>query len=265
MLAALLLAGCQYSDQYLTERDRLLFTGPGIDASPEEVRAYRANQDAVLIEFFALAGVAPLATTPTLAARRPEDWQAVAEAGVNYVDRQCKRYVEALFWADRERNALGKQITLTGAALATILGVVEASAKEIALTAAAFGLAGATVDNAYGSVLYRLEPASVDRLVEELQAAVRADVLDKAQATTRTAAVYLIQRYLDTCLPTTLEAKVNEAVQNSRFVAEPSGFSAVPASAPQTRAGAAAAPQQPAATPLRRTPTAGAPAGLESR
>jgi len=75
------------------------------------------------------------------------DWDKVIEAGMDYADLRCDEYIHALFRLNRDRKTSTAQLGLLGAASAGLMAAAEASARNVAAVAIAFGLASATVDN----------------------------------------------------------------------------------------------------------------------
>lgn len=90
-------------------------------------------------------------------------------AGMDYADHRCEAYLHALFRLNRDKNTAVSQIGLVGAATAGVLAAVAATAKEVAVTAILFGLAGSSVENNSSNLLFDLEPSSVRTLVRGLQ------------------------------------------------------------------------------------------------
>jgi hypothetical protein len=192
--------------------------GPGAEFSASELNTFRKNQDAVLVE------LVQLAQATGAPADAPPDWDAVIAAGMDYADGKCEAYMHALFRLNRDRKTTTSQIGLLGAATAGILAAVEAAAKDMAITAIAFGLASSTVDNLSGNLLYNLDPSSVRSLVKGQQAKYR-EVQGRGYSN-RPAAMRVIRGYAALCLPANIEAEVNIAVKQ----VEPQGNPGDPAS-----------------------------------
>lgn len=199
------LAGCAAFDRGAQVRD-----GPGLDFSASELAAYRANQDQVLEQLYAMAGV----TKDSVGAG---GWDAVIDAGMDYADSRCEAYLHALFRLNRDRKTLSSQIGLVGTATAGILAAVESAARDVAITAIAFGLASSTVDNLSSNLLYDLDPSSVRTMVKTLQARYRQAKPTGYQS--RAAALNVIRGYAMLCVPASIEAEVNLAVKSSAPVA----------------------------------------------
>ena len=187
---------------------------PALDAG--EASASTTNQEGVLLSLAHRANLRP--ANNDLANIKSQEWPTITEAGFNLVDEQCEKYIDALFWWNRYKRTTVTELSLVGAATAAILGIADASAAAIAITAAAFGLTAATVENIGNSVLYELEPSGVKTLVDRARATYRGDVsLDEIKS--RPTAVSVIQGYLALCLPASIETRVNEAIIDTDFVA----------------------------------------------
>jgi hypothetical protein len=202
-----LLSGCA-----MHEMHRLITNGPEADFQAGAVQTYRENQDKVLQDLYASAG---------LHGKEPSDadgWDRVIKAGMDYADVRCEEYLHALFRLNRVRRTTVSQLGLLGGATAGVLGAVEAAAKEIALVAIAFGLAASTVDNLSSGVLYELEPSSVRTIVKGLQVAYRSNIGSYA---TRPAAVAAIRGYAVLCVPANIEAEVNLALKKAQPQVKP--------------------------------------------
>lgn len=167
------------------------------------------------------------------------DYFTVAEAGFNYVDDQCRAYFDNLFFLDRGREQIKSGLTAAGQTTAAILGVTGAAAPSLAIVAQAFGFAANATDMVTGTYLYRLPPATTQGFVEKLQLAFRdAAAANRARINTPTAAYYLIQRYLDLCLPPTIEAEITKHIGSASAISVPAGggslFSVESVGAPAT-------------------------------
>lgn len=189
------------------QNTRQLEAGPGIDFVPGEIKAHREAQDNVLAELYQLAGVEE--PGPGSA-----DWDAVVGAGMDYADRRCEAYMHALFRLNRDKRTVVTQIGLLGTATAGIMAAAKSAARDVALAAIAFGLAGSTVDNLSSNLLYDLDPSSVRSMVRTLQEAYRRNLQPGYR--TRPAAVSVIRSYAMLCVPANIEAEVNLSVKKAQ-------------------------------------------------
>lgn len=211
---ALLGSGCSHVRDLAApdQRGRTQYlSGPSVDLDAQDLADYSANQQKVVNEFIRLAGLNGAPAT---------DWKPVVNAGMTYVDRQCERYIDAIFWFNRYKKAAGNQVALVGAATAGTMGILQAAAKEIAVTAVAFGLASETINNIGNTVLYQLEPSGVRHILSQSQATYKKAVAQNAYLD-QSSALAAVQGYLTLCLPSTLETEVNNAISNTRFEIAP--------------------------------------------
>ncbi|MCP4718633.1 MAG: hypothetical protein GY860_04170 [Desulfobacteraceae bacterium] len=181
---------------------------PGTKFDSKELTEYVENQNEVYEQLKSLAGFEN--TDPSSA----EDWQRFIRAGISYADDKCEVYMGSIFDLNRARNATTNQITLLGAATAGVLAAAEVAAKEVAITAIAFGLAGSSVDNLTNSFLYDLEPSGVRSLVEGLQTLYVSEM--NAEVNDRTVAFDYIRGYACICVPASIEAEINNAVKTAK-------------------------------------------------
>jgi hypothetical protein len=154
----------------------------------------------------------------------PDYYYLVTEAGFNYVDDQCRSYFDSLFFLERRRDELKSGLAASAATTAAILGVTHASTPSLAIVAAAFGLASSATDIVAGTYLYRLPPATTQGFVEKLQLAYRAEAAkNRVLINSPTSAYYQIQRYLDLCLPPTIEAEITKQISSTVAFGVPTG------------------------------------------
>ena len=150
------------------------------------------------------------------------DWYLVSEAGFNYVDDQCHAYFDSLFFLDRGREQIKSGLIAAGQTTAAILAVTGAAAPSLAIAAQAFGFAASATDLTAGTYLYRLPPATTQGFVEKLQLAFRdAALASRTRVTSPTAAYYLIQRYLNLCLPPHIEAEITKQIASTNAFGVP--------------------------------------------
>lgn len=201
-----LLAGVLVSCSTVTNIDRLNNYDANIDT--KDIIQYAANQNEVYQALLSLAGLTePPATT--------QDWQQFIMAGVQYSNQKCENYLDALQWArrdrERERRFLGQSADLTN----SVMGIAKASARELALTAAAFGYTRTTFDTASMEYLSGLELSTVRTLVRNMQQQYL-DSISTNQYTTKVGAFNALQGYVRLCLPSNIEAEANNAVRDAK-------------------------------------------------
>lgn len=175
---------------------------PIIDAN--SVQAASANTNLV---------VAALSTDAGLLPGEPVDYYLVALAGFNYVDDQCRQYFDELFFINRGREQAKSGLAAVGQTTAAVLGVTGASATSLAVVAQAFGFGISATDVIAGTYLYSLPPATTQGFVQKLQSAFRDGAAQRRAAiNSAPAAYYVIQRYLELCLPPRIEAEITKQI-----------------------------------------------------
>ena len=184
----------------------------GMDAtmSSNEIAAYAANQEAVYQALLTLAGLPdqPAST---------EEWNQLIMAGVQYSNQKCENYLDAVNWSkqgsQRESSLLGQSGSFTNG----IMGISKASARELALTAAAFGYARAGFDTLNEDVLAGLEASSVRTVVHTMQQQY-VERIHANQYTNRVGAFNALQGYIRLCMPGNIAAEANQAVRSAKAV-----------------------------------------------
>lgn len=143
---------------------------------------------------------------------------ATRAAAFAHIDRDCDKYIDAIFWAARARKTTTTSIGLAGAATSTILAATGVGTTAIAVTAAAFGLSTGLVDAYYETFLYSLEPSGVVGIIDKARAAYRSSPELK---TPRNEGQLLaqVQGYIRQCSPPTIEALVNAAIKRGEVTA----------------------------------------------
>ena len=216
LLVAALSSGCSMFDE-----KRAYITGlpPTIDA--DRLRKSTEAQKNIVSDLLVRANL-----TGGIPANGSADWAVFTEAGFGFVDEQCDRYLDALFWYNRARSATQTQLALTGATAASIMGILDASKEAIAITAAAFGFASGTVDTLASSVLYSLDPSSIKNLVDRSRSQYRQAAASRS-IVTQPGAMSVIQGYLRLCLPATIETQINGAVSETGFAEDTTASSGI--------------------------------------
>lgn len=184
--------------------------GADANISSDEIAAYAANQEAVYQSLLALAGLPdqPAST---------EEWNQLIMAGVQYSNQKCENYLDAVNWSkqgsQRESSLLGQSGTFTNG----VMGIAKASARELALTAAAFGYARAGFDTLNEDALAGLEASSVRNLVHTMQQQY-VERIHVNQYTNRVGAFNALQGYIRLCMPGNIAAEANQAVRSAKAV-----------------------------------------------
>ncbi len=182
--------------------------GPGSEFASEDLTKYVEEQNKVLVQLKAHAaavkadGLSPAGGT---------EWDGVIDAGMNYADNKCRKYLDKLFVLDRDRRTLNTEIGLIATATAGVMAAAKSAAKDVAIVAILFGLTTTTIDNLASNVLYELPPATVQGVVDDQQRAYRA-ALERGYSNWP-AALTVIQRYALLCVPSHIEHQINIAIQ----------------------------------------------------
>ncbi|WP_265211974.1 hypothetical protein [Herbaspirillum lusitanum] len=232
-LVIALLSGCSTVRTY-QERVDLINNGPGINVNAEDIAAYQKAQAETLKT---LLGLANLSTEPGDSAAT---WDKVLSAGMTYSDSQCEKYLHALFRLNRNRRTSTAELGLLGGATAGIMAALHSAAREIAVTAIAFGLASSSIDTMSNNVLYDLDPSSVRTMVKSMQTRFRKDLVQNTSFRNRPAVFGVLQAYAVLCMPANIEAEVNLAIKN----AQPTSSSVAPGQPPTITNNAEARPSQ---------------------
>jgi hypothetical protein len=149
-----------------------------------------------------------------------DNWSLVMKAGVYEIGRQCDQYLDALFRFNREQRAGRQDLAAAAAATGAIMGLSGASAKALAITAAAFGLATNLFDASVNSVLFTIEPSALRNVA--LQGRKNyLEQLAKLKINSRPDMLIALQGYLTQCSPAAIEANINNAASGAPSVSVP--------------------------------------------
>lgn len=185
----------------------LLSRGPQQQFDAAAITNYANNQELVYTQIRRLAG---LAREPADAG----DWRVFVIAGFDFADAQCEEYMGALRRLDVARRRTVQQTNLIGSATAGILGIAGAASAAIAITAIAFGLTAASIDNVSSGLLYELPPSTVRDLVMRTRGAYE-EGLTPADWQDRPTSFRTIRGYVELCLPTVIETNATAAMRAS--------------------------------------------------
>jgi len=197
------LAGCA---SWTDETDATLAQkGAGTTFNPDSIKTYAANQAKVLTELNALTGL----TTPS--------WDQVIQAGIQYSDSRCDAYIGALYRVNKDLKADVQKLNSVGTATAALMGITKSAATEIAAAAVLFGYAEESINISGSRILFEMDPASIRSLVKGSQTAFKSALEPNYQD--RTGAFTVIREYITLCLPSTIEAEINNAAKNAVQIA----------------------------------------------
>ncbi|MFD2056255.1 hypothetical protein ACFSQT_25250 [Mesorhizobium calcicola] len=155
----------------------------------------------------------------TTASRKNADytWYDTTIVGFNFIDEQCDAYLRELYALDHERDRLKSAISGTGLVVNAILAATPTAKVAMAIVAQAFGLTSQYADTFTNSYLYSGHSSTVLHVVSELQQAYRRQTIaDKALINTEPESYQRIRGYLQLCMPPTIEAKIDEALGESK-------------------------------------------------
>jgi hypothetical protein len=183
------------------KRSELAQSGPGTTIDTERVKIYAEQQAQVLVQLKGMTGL----SSPS--------WDQIISAGLQYSDARCSDYIESLYWVNKQLKADTRDINAAGTLATGLMGIAESSASEIASVAVLFGYAEGSISNTGSRILFELEPSAIRSLVEGSQKAFRNALLTGYQD--QSGAFSVIREYITICLPSTIEAEINNAAKNA--------------------------------------------------
>ncbi|NEI31730.1 hypothetical protein [Rhizobium ruizarguesonis] len=134
-----------------------------------------------------------------------------------------------LFVAERKLRATRNQVSDTGTAAVAIMSIAGAPLEAIGYVAASLGLAQSTIDNYAILRLVDLGPSRVLQLVARAQSAYREQTMRNAgDYTQEVLAMNAVAGYLDLCRVPTIMSLIDQAVDNTDFVADTSSNLSAP-------------------------------------
>lgn len=193
--------GCASSAWLSNKENELAQSGPGTSIDATLVAAYAKKQGKVLAQLKVLTGL----TSPS--------WDQIISAGLQYSDARCSDYVESLYAVHKQLKADARDVNAAGTLATGIMGVYKAAANEIATVAVLFGYAEGSIDIAGSRMLFELEPSAIRALVEGSQKAFRAALT--TGYTDQSGAFAVIREHVALCLPSTIEAEINNAAKTA--------------------------------------------------
>ena len=203
ILMAASISGC--ASWVASDQSKLAQSGTGSEIDSSLVESYTTNQAAVVAQLKTLTGVA----SPS--------WDQIISAGLQYADARCSDYVESLYWVNKQLKADVRDVNSAGTLVTGVMGIAKSAATEIAAAAVLFGYAEESINNSGSRVLFDLEPSSIRSLVEGSQKAFRGALLTGYND--QSGAFSVIREYIALCLPSTIEAEINNAAKNAVQVA----------------------------------------------
>ena len=145
-------------------------------------------------------------------------WYYAALEGFNFVDAECDQYLDELYALDHARDRFKSAVDSTGLLVNAIMATDPSSKVAMAIVTQAFGLTSKYVDTFANSYLYSGNSSTVKHVVDTMQDEYRRKVAPSA-ITSSAEAYHSIRGYLELCLPPTIEAKIDSALQASTATA----------------------------------------------
>ena len=201
--AALASSGCSTFNNMSALND-----GADDALTSQDIANYAAKQDEVYQSLLRLAGLPDQPATT-------DEWNQFIMAGVQYSNQKCESYLDAVDWAKRGSQRESNLIGQTGLFTNGVLGIAQASARELALTAAAFGYTQTAFNTFNSDVLAGIEASTARNLVHNLQQQY-VEQLNTNQYTNRVGAFNALQGYIRLCLPGNIAAEANNAVRSAK-------------------------------------------------
>lgn len=170
-----------------------------------KTQAYADAQTAVYTQLKTMTGKA----TPS------ED--EVITAGLQYADVLCSDYIESLYWVNKQLKADVRDVNAFGTLTTGAMGIAKSSGSAIAGAAVLFGYAEESMHTMGSRILFELEPSSIRSLVEGSQKSFR-NALPTGYKN-RAGTFTVIREYISLCVPSRIEAEINNAAKNAVPVA----------------------------------------------
>ena len=175
-----------------------------------------------------------------------KDAYSYAVAGMEKVRSDCHRYFDLLALLRRDVQTTRNQIAIVGGSTAAILGIVDATAKAIAIVAAGFAAADLSINNVQDNLLFVPVAEELKRLTNEAmqsyaQAQSTQTVLAQLKEISagagsqlpgdRLAARRLVGIYASFCTPSAIEGSVKAALARAKVTVAEDGVSGAGAGA----------------------------------
>lgn len=201
----LVLSGC--TTWSTNNRNELARTGPSTQFESKKTEEYAAAQSAVY------------AHLKTMTGEKEPNQDQIITAGLQYADVLCSDYIESLYWVNKQLKADIRDVNAFGTLTTGVMGIAKSAASTIAGAAVVFGYAEESMNTMGSRVLFELEPSSIRALVESSQKSFRTAL--QTGYTNRAGAFTVIREYISLCLPSRIEAEINNAAKRALpFVSE---------------------------------------------
>ncbi|MEM5474400.1 hypothetical protein WNZ14_21945 [Hoeflea sp. AS60] len=138
----------------------------------------------------------------------PATWKSFVEMGVYDIDRRCDAFLESLYYKEKSRGPILRQITNTSTVTREILNIAAASNSSIRIVAAAFDFASNSFSNVRNGLLDALDQTTVKSLVYGRQKKLKEEIAGLT-ISSKPAALNALRAYLRVCMPFTIEMEAN--------------------------------------------------------
>ena len=167
-------------------------------------------------------------------------WRRVVFVAMNDIDDRCEAYVSSLRRIHREQETVQSELVKVASSTDRVLGIVLDKTKSVntlLLVQQAFGVARESLSAYYSRLLLAISPDLIQQTLLKRQTAFRVGLnegvpVDLAKKpgdapktetrriiiASRADAYYVIRVYLRLCLPETLEASLNEGIEDQSFL-----------------------------------------------
>lgn len=135
-------------------------------------------------------------------------WNSYVQMGVYDIDRRCDAFLESLYYKEKSRGPILRQITNTSAVTREILNIAAVSNSSIRIVAAAFDFASNSFSNVRNGLLEALDQTTVKSIVYGRQKKLKEEIAG-ATFTSKPQAFNALRAYLRVCMPFTIEMEAN--------------------------------------------------------
>jgi hypothetical protein len=155
----------------------------------------------------------------------PDTWLKAIYVGLNDIDDRCDAYISSLRRAKTEGDTYISLLTRTASTTNVILGQsldTKTDARAISIVQAAFGLGTRGLSDYYSRLLLAIPPTTVHQIALKRRTAFRTDLQaeirkDRRTVKSRSDSYFVIRSYLQICLPQSLEASIEEGLEDLSF------------------------------------------------
>jgi len=135
-------------------------------------------------------------------------WNSFVQMGIYDIDRRCDEFLESLYYKEKSRGPILRQITNTSTVTREILNIAAVSNSSIRIVAAAFDFASNSFSNVRNGLLDALDQTTVKSIVYGRQKKLKEEIAG-ATFTSKPQALNALRAYLRVCMPFTIEMEAN--------------------------------------------------------